>query len=70
MKFTKQNNPAKKRAIEKRKQAKLKKLPYLVVVQTGDWDVVEKKRFAKFEDAKAYADTYTNNKSLFAYIRF
>lgn len=34
MQFTKFNNPAKKRAAARRKQANLKRLPYVVVVMT------------------------------------
>lgn len=71
MKFTKYNNPAKKRAAARRKQANLEKFPYVVVVMTRkDWDVVEKKRFARLEDAQAYASIYDDNTVLEADVRF
>lgn len=71
MQFTKFNNPAKKRAVARRKQANLKRLPYVVVVMTQkDWDVVEKKRFARLEDAQAYASIYDDNTVLEADVRF
>ncbi len=71
MKFTKYNNPAKKRAAARRKQANLERLPYVVVVMTRkDWDVVEKKRFARLEDAQAYASIYDDNTTLEADVRF
>lgn len=71
MKFTKYNNPAKKRAAIRRKQAYFEKNNTVVVVMRRDnWDVVEKQRFSNFESAKAYASIYDNNKTLFADIRF
>ena len=71
MKFTKYNNPAKKRAAARRKQANLERLPYVVVVMTRkDWDVVEKKRFARLEDAQAYASVYENDAFLEADVRY
>ena len=70
MKFTKFNNPAKKRAAARHKQANLEKFPYVVVVMTRkDWDVVEKKRFARLEDAQAYASIYDDNTALEADVR-
>lgn len=71
MQFTKFNNPAKKRSAARREQANLKRLPYVVVVMTRkDWDVVEKKRFARLEDAQAYASIYDDNTVLEADVRF
>ncbi len=71
MQFTKYNNPAKKRAAARRKQANLENFPYVVVVMTRkDWDVVEKKRFARLEDAQAYASIYDDNTALEADVRF
>lgn len=71
MQFNKFNNPSKKRAATKFKQAKLKMLPYVVVVMTRkDWDVIEKKRFARIEDAQAYASVYENDAVLQADVRY
>lgn len=71
MQFTRFNNPSKKRAAARRKQANLKRLPYVVVVMTRkDWDVVEKKRFARLEDAQAYASVYENDAFLQADVRY
>lgn len=71
MKFTKYNNPSKKRAAIRRKQAYFEKNNVVVVVMRRDnWDVVEKQRFANIDSAKAYAANYDDNKTLFADVRF
>lgn len=71
MQFNRFNNPSKKRAAARRKQTNLDKYPYVVVVMTRkDWDVVEKKRFARLEDAQAYASIYDDNAVLMADVRY
>lgn len=71
MKFTKYNNPTKKRAANRHKQAYFEKNNVVVVVMRRDnWDVVEKHRFSNVDSAMAYAATYDSDKTLFADVRF
>ncbi len=71
MKFTKYNNPAKKRAANRRKQAYFEKNNVVVVVMRSDnWDVVEKQRFSDIDSAKAYAANYDGDKTLIVDVRF
>ena len=71
MKFTKYNNPAKKHAAIRRKQAYFEKNNVVAVVMRRDnWGVVEKQRFSNIDSAMTYASTYENDKTLFADVRF
>lgn len=69
MKFSKYNNPAKKRAIANAKARARAQKPYAVIVYNKkSGEMIEKKRFSTYDNATDYASIYTNSENLGAFI--
>lgn len=69
MRFSKFNNPAKRRASAQRQARKQESNPYAVIVfKKSNNDMIEKKRFRTSELAEEYASLYKDSDTLGAYV--